>query len=255
MIAYNKADTGFALEGRTAIITGGAAGIGHATAEFFARKGVNLVLADLRPDVDETAKKLGPRHIGVPGNVCDGVYRKSVLDTAVKAFGKVDILVNSAGIVALEKAESITEEAWDRTIDINLKAGFMMAQAFGAYLISNKISGSIVNLASQAGVIALDKHVAYCASKGGIISMTKVLALEWGKYGIRVNCVSPTVVLTELGHKAWDGPVGDAFKKEIPAERFAEPDEIAGVIAFLCSDAAAMITGHNLLVDGGYTIK
>jgi len=104
-------------------------------------------------------------------------------------------------------------------------------------------------------VIALDKHVAYCASKGGIISMTQVLALEWGKHNIRVNCVSPTVVLTELGHKAWDGPVGDAFKKEIPAGRFAEPDEVAGVIAFLCSDTAAMITGHNLLIDGGYTIK
>jgi NAD(P)-dependent dehydrogenase (short-subunit alcohol dehydrogenase family) len=85
--------------------------------------------------------------------------------------------------------------------------------------------------------------------------MTQVLALEWGKYGIRVNAVSPTVVLTELGHKAWDGPVGDAFKKEIPAERFAEPDEIAGIIAFLCSDAAAMITGHNQLLDGVYTKK
>jgi NAD(P)-dependent dehydrogenase (short-subunit alcohol dehydrogenase family) len=157
--------------------------------------------------------------------------------------------------VALEKAEIISEDFWDRTIEINLKASFMMTQVFGAYLIENKRGGSIVNMASQAGVIALDRHVAYCASKGGIIAMTKVLALEWGKYGIRVNAVSPTVVLTELGHKAWDGPVGEAFKKEIPAERFAEPDEIAGIIGFLCSDAAAMITGHNLLVDGGYTIK
>ena len=110
-------------------------------------------------------------------------------------------------------------------------------------------------MASQAGVIALDRHVAYCASKGAIIAMTKVLAMEWGKYGIRVNAVSPTVVLTELGHKAWDGPVGDQFKKQMPSERFAEPDEIAGTIAFLCSGAAAMITGHNLLIDGGFTIK
>jgi NAD(P)-dependent dehydrogenase (short-subunit alcohol dehydrogenase family) len=85
--------------------------------------------------------------------------------------------------------------------------------------------------------------------------MTKVLAMEWGRYGIRVNAVSPTVVLTELGHQAWDGPTGEAFKKEIPAERFAEPEEIAAIIGFLCGDAAAMITGHNLLVDGGYTIK
>ncbi|GHT60659.1 D-threitol dehydrogenase [Spirochaetia bacterium] len=255
MISYHGADADFSLKGRTAIITGGAAGIGNATAEFFAKKGVNLVLADLNPQVDAIAKKLGSKNIGIPGNVCDAAYRKSVIDAAVKTFGGADILVNSAGIVALEKAESISEDFWDRTISINLTASFRMAQIFGAYLIENKRPGSIVNMASQAGVIALDRHVAYCASKGGIISMTKVLALEWGKYGIRVNAVSPTVVLTELGHKAWDGPVGEAFKKEIPAERFAEPDEIAGIIGFLCSDAAAMITGHNLLVDGGYTIK
>jgi NAD(P)-dependent dehydrogenase (short-subunit alcohol dehydrogenase family) len=255
MIPYKGADAGFSLEGKTAIITGGAAGIGFATAEFFSKKGVNLVLADLNDNADAAAKKLGPKNIGISGNVCDAAYRKSVIDAGVKAFGKIDILVNSAGIVALEKAEIISEDFWNKTIGINLTASFMMAQVFGAYLIEKKINGSIVNIASQAGTIALDKHVAYCASKGGIISMTKVLALEWGKYGIRVNCISPTVVLTELGHKAWDGPAGEALKKEIPAERFAEPDEIAGIIAFLCSDAAAMITGHNLLVDGGYTIK
>jgi NAD(P)-dependent dehydrogenase (short-subunit alcohol dehydrogenase family) len=255
MLSYHGADVNFSLEGKTAIITGGAAGIGNATANFFAQKGVNLVLADMNPDVETIARKLGPGHIGVSGNVSDAAYRQSVVDSAIKNFGKADILVNSAGIVALEKAEVISEEFWNRTININLTASFMMAQAFGSYLIKNNLPGSIVNLASQAGTIALDKHVAYCASKGGIIAMTKVLALEWGKYGIRVNCVSPTVVLTELGHKAWDGPVGDAFKKEIPAGRFAEPDEIAGVIAFLCSNTAAMITGHDLLIDGGFTIK
>ena len=255
MIPYKGTDINFSLEGKTAIITGGAAGIGYATAEFFSKKGVNLVLADLNPDVDNLAKKLGAKNIGIKGNVCDGAFRKSVIDAGVKAFSKIDVLVNSAGIVALEKAEILSEDFWNNTININLTASFMMAQAFGAYLINNKIPGSIVNIASQAGVVALDRHVAYCASKGGIISMTQVLALEWGKYGIRVNCISPTVVLTELGHKAWDGPVGEAFKKEIPAERFAEPDEIAGIIAFLCSSSAAMITGHNLLIDGGYTIK
>lgn len=255
MIAYNGTDLNFSLEGKTAIITGGAAGIGLATAEFFAKKGVNLVLADLNPDVDATAKKLGAKNIGVAGNVCDDAYRKDVIAKGVAAFGGIDILINSAGIAALDPAESIAADAWNRTIEINLTASFMMAQAFGAYLIENKRPGNIVNIASQAGVIALDKHVAYCASKGGIIAMTKVLAMEWGKYGIRVNAISPTVVLTEMGHKAWDGPVGDAFKAEMPSERFAEPDEIAACIAFLCSANSAMITGHNLLIDGGYTIK
>ncbi len=255
MLKYEGVYHDFSLECKTAIITGGAAGIGWATAEFFHAKGVNLVLADLNPEVDNLAKGLGENAIGVPGNVCDLDYPAKVIEAGVAAFGQIDILVNCAGIVALEDAELISADDWNRTISINLSASFFMAQAVGKYMIDNKIGGCIVNMAFQAGVIALDKHVAYCASKGGIIAMTKVMAKEWGQYGIRVNCVSPTVVLTALGHKAWDGPVGDAFKKEMPSERFAEPEEIAAAIAFLCSKGAGMITGHNLLIDGGFTIK
>jgi len=255
MLKYYGADTKFSLEGKTALITGGAAGIGYETARFFAKKKVNLILADLNPKVDEIAGKICENAIGIAGDITSCDYRKKVISEGINAFGRIDILVNCAGIVALDKAEDISDEMWTRTIEINLTASFKMAQAMGKYFITNQIDGSIVNIASQAGVIALDKHVAYCAAKGGIIAMTKVMALEWGKYGIRVNAVSPTVVLTELGHKAWDGPVGDAFKAEMPSERFAEPDEVAGVIAFLCSNAAGMITGHNLLIDGGYTIK
>ena len=255
MLPYDGVDLDYSLQGKTAIITGGAAGIGHATAEFFHKKGVNVVLADLNSKLDEVAKEIGENTIGVVGNVCDVDYPTKVISEAVAALGKVDILVNCAGIVALDNAETISADAWNRTININLSACFFMAQAVGKYMIDNHVNGSIVNMASQAGVIALDKHVAYCAAKGGIIAMTKVMAKEWGTYGIRVNAVAPTVVLTALGHKAWDGPVGDAFKKTIPAERFAEPEEIASVIAFLCSKGAGMITGHNLLVDGGFTIQ
>lgn len=255
MLPYDGVDLDYSLQGKTAIITGGAAGIGHATAEFFHKKGVNVVLADLNSKLDEVAKEIGENTIGVVGNVCDVDYPTKVISEAVAAFGKVDILVNCAGIVALDNAETISADAWNRTININLSACFFMAQAVGKYMIDNHVNGSIVNMASQAGVIALDKHVAYCAAKGGIIAMTKVMAKEWGTYGIRVNAVAPTVVLTALGHKAWDGPVGDAFKKTIPAERFAEPEEIASVIAFLCSKGAGMVTGHNLLVDGGFTIQ
>lgn len=255
MLPYDGVDLDYSLQGKTAIITGGAAGIGHATAEFFHKKGVNVVLADLNSKLDEVAKEIGENTIGVVGNVCDVDYPTKVISEAAAAFDKVDILVNCAGIVALDNAETISADAWNRTININLSACFFMAQAVGKYMIDNHVNGSIVNMASQAGVIALDKHVAYCAAKGGIIAMTKVMAKEWGTYGIRVNAVAPTVVLTALGHKAWDGPVGDAFKKTIPAERFAEPEEIASVIAFLCSKGAGMITGHNLLVDGGFTIQ
>lgn len=255
MLKYYGSDPEFSIAGKTAVITGGAAGIGKATADFFAKKGVNLVLADLNQQVGEIAKSISNNAIGVAGDITSEQYRKRVLTEALACFGQVDILVNCAGIVALDKAEALSEENWDKTMDINLKASFMMAQLMGRYFIESDIAGCIVNMASQAGVIALDKHVAYCASKAAIISLTQVMAYEWGKYGIRVNAVSPTVVLTELGHKAWDGPAGDAFKQEMPSRRFAEPDEIAGAIAFLCSGAAGMITGHNLLIDGGYTIK
>ena len=117
----------------------------------------------------------------------------------------------------LDNAESISEG----TMDINLKGNFLISQTVGRWLIDNKSPGSIVDMSSQMGAIALDKHVAYCERKGGIIAMTKALTLEWSKFGVHVNAVSPTVVLTELDHKAW-GPVGDAFKKEMPSQRFGE---------------------------------
>ena len=254
MIAYKKVDSGYSLEGKTALITGGAAGIGHAVAQFFAEKGVSVALVDLNPDVNDVAKKLSPDAIGIVTNVTKTDDVQNAVDKTVQAFGKIDILVNCAGIVRLEAAEDISMDDWNSTIAVNLTASFIVAQIVGRQMIKQE-GGAIVNIASQAGIIALDKHVAYCASKGGIIAMTKVLAMEWAKYGVRVNAISPTVVLTELGHQAWDGPKGEAMKKEIPAGRFAEPDEIAGCVAFLCSQAAAMITGENMLIDGGYTIK
>lgn len=171
MLKYYGADEMFELKGKTAIITGGAAGIGFATAQFFAKKGVNLVLADLNPKTNEIAKEISANAIGVSGDATKEEDRQNVLKAAIDTFGQVDILVNCAGIVALEKAELISERDWDRTMNINLKATFMMAQMVGKYFIENNVNGCIVNMASQAGVIALDKHVAYCASKGAIIAM------------------------------------------------------------------------------------
>ena len=150
---------------------------------------------------------------------------------------------NCAGTTILGNSEDIVEEDWQKVIEINLSSCFFMAQAVGKYMIENEIKGNIVNVASQGGVIALKRHAAYCAS------------LEWGEYGIRVNAVSPTVVMTAMGHKAWDGPHGEALKKEMPSGRFAEPEEVAAAIAYLSSSASSMITGHNLILDGGYTIK
>lgn len=121
-------------------------------------------------------------------------------------------------------------------------------------MISNG-GGKIINMASQAGIVALDRHVAYCASKAGIISITKTFAAEWGKYNINVNSISPTVILTELGKKAWGGETGELMKKKIPVGRFGYPDEVAAVALFLASDASNLITGENIVIDGGYTIQ
>ena len=138
---------------------------------------------------------------------------------------------------------------------VNLKAVYLLSQVVGRRMIARGEGGKIVNLASQAGLIALDRHLAYCASKAGVISLTKVLALEWGKHGINVNSISPTVVLTELGKKAWAGEVGEAMKKKIPFGRFAQPEEIAACALFLASGAADMVHGENLVIDGGYTVQ
>ena len=241
--------------GKAALVTGGAAGIGAAISHALAARGARVAVVDLSPDADRTAEALpnGGHHghvldITRPGHAEDAVAR------AVAAFGRLDILVNNAGVVRLDAAEALSDEDWDLTMAINLRAPFLMARAaFPALRDSG--AGRIVNLASQAAVVALDRHVAYCASKAGILGMTQVLALEWACHGITVNAISPTVVETELGRRAWAGEVGDAMRRRIPVGRFAQPEEIARAALFLAGGGSGMITGANLVVDGGYTIQ
>lgn len=258
MIHYKKFDGSFEVSGKVALITGAANGIGRATAEILASRQVQLVLLDRQDKVLETAAELSSQYgIDAMGYVCDitsGEETQAAVDMAIKRFGRIDILCNIAGVVELEDAELLPEAFWDNTMNINAKATFMMAQKVGRVMIAQG-GGKIVNMASQAGFAAIDKHVAYMASKAAVIGITKVLALEWAEYGINVNSVSPTVVLTELGAKAWAGEVGENMKKMIPCGRFAYPDEIAAAILFLASEGANMITGENLVVDGGFTIK
>jgi NAD(P)-dependent dehydrogenase (short-subunit alcohol dehydrogenase family) len=248
-------DLDFSLRGKTALVTGGASGIGAAIASAFVAKGARAAIVDLRHDgAQKTADDLGNGSRGFGCDVSDPASVTGTADAVVDAFGGIDILVNSAGIAMLAPAEDLPLDAWVKTIDVNLKGTFLMCQAVGRHMLEAG-RGVIVNMASQAASVALDQHVAYCASKFGVVGVSKVLAAEWGGRGVRVNTISPTVVLTELGHKAWDGPRGDALKKLIPTGRFAYPNEIAAAAVFLASDAAAMITGADLLVDGGYTIK
>lgn len=248
-------DMAFSLSGKVALVTGAASGIGAAIAEAFAARGARVALLDMNQDAAQARAMALP---GAAAFACNVTDAQSVADSVAKAraeLGEPDILVNSAGIVDLAPAEDLSQAAWDRTMAVNLTGTFLMAQAVGRAMIAAKKGGRIVNLASQAGSVAIDGHVAYCASKFGVIGVTKTLALEWGQYGITVNSISPTVVLTDLGRKAWDGPKGEAMKALIPTGRFAEPHEIAAAAVFLASDESAMINGADLLVDGGYTVK
>ncbi|MHB8925653.1 MAG: GolD/DthD family dehydrogenase [Coriobacteriia bacterium] len=245
----------FPLTDKVAVVTGGASGIGLAIAQAYHDKGAKVVLVDLHLDAaQEKAATIGA---GVAAYACDVSDPESVASAVaaiVADHGRIDILVNSAGIVALAPAEDLEVKAWNMTIAVNLSGTFFMSQAVGRVMLEAGY-GKIINLASQAGSVALDQHVAYCASKFAVIGVTKCLASEWAGRGVTVNCLSPTVVLTDLGRKAWDGPKGDALKKLIPTGRFALPEEIAAAAVFLASSGADMINGADLLIDGGYTIR
>ena len=248
-------DLDFPLEGKAALVTGGASGIGAAIVSALVTKGARVAVVDLAEDAASAqAAAVGRGARGFRCDVSDPASVTATVDAVIAEFGRIDILVNCAGIVMLAPAEDLTLDAWDKTIDINLKGTFLVCQAAGRHMLAAG-GGAIVNMASQAATVALDSHIAYCASKFGVVGLSKVLAAEWGGRGVRVNTISPTVVLTELGRKAWDGARGDALKEQIPVGRFAYPNEIAAATVFLASDAAGMITGADLLIDGGYTIK
>lgn len=240
----------FSLQGRVALVTGGASGIGKCITEFFIRNGARVAVIDLlESDSDGDKTSL----LNIKADVTSSKEAEQVINQTVEHFGKIDIVVNSAGIVILQPAEQLTEDAWDKTLAVNLKGVFLISQQAGRKFIAQG-HGKIINLASQAGIVAIENHLAYCASKSAIIGLTQVLALEWGKYNIQVNAISPTVVMTELGKKAWSGDIAEHMKNKIPLRRFAEPEDIAAAALYLASDASSMVTGANLVIDGGYTI-
>ncbi|MBB3998650.1 GolD/DthD family dehydrogenase [Aureimonas pseudogalii] len=253
--APSSIDLSFSLAGKSALVTGSGSGIGTAIATAYAEKGARVAVLDIQAEAAEaTARRIGGGAIALRCDVADPASVEAALAAVVEALGGLDIAVNSAGIVALAPADELTLDAWDRTIAVNLKGTFLVSQAAGRAMIARGKGGKIVNLASQAGTVAIEEHAAYCASKFGVIGLSKTLAAEWGRHGITVNTISPTIVLTELGKAAWGGAKGEAAKARIPVGRFAYPGEIAAAAVFLASGGADMINGADLLVDGGYTI-
>lgn len=175
-----------------------------------------------------------------------------VVDLSLREFGRIDILVNNAGIVIPQPVENVDEESWDRTMATNLKALFFCSQRFGKVMIKQR-KGKIINVSSILAFSALDKHVAYCASKGGVTMITKCLALEWGKYGINVNGIAPTFIRTPLGAPNINNPQMQAWILErTPLGRIGEPEDVVGAVIYLASQASDLVTGETIMVDGGW---
>jgi NAD(P)-dependent dehydrogenase (short-subunit alcohol dehydrogenase family) len=241
------------LTGQVALLTGAARGIGLSTATMLAEQGARIVIIDSNPDVANIAAGLGDGHIGLSIDVRDAAAIEAGVADIIAQTGRIDILVNNVGVGLVAPALDLTTEVWDVTMSINLRAAFLFSREVGRHMIGRGY-GRIVSLASQAALVALQDHVAYAASKAGIIGMTKVLALEWGPKGVNSNTISPTVINTPMGQMTWSGERGDIFRAKIPVGRFGEAEEVAHIVLYLVSGAAGMINGENIVIDGGYTI-
>jgi NAD(P)-dependent dehydrogenase (short-subunit alcohol dehydrogenase family) len=241
-------DAAYDLTGQVALVTGGARGIGLSIATLLAEQGARIVLVDANPEVAEVAAGFG-----LVVDVRDAAAVEAAVAGIIGRTGRVDILVNNVGVGVIAPAAELSNDVWDLTMSVNLRATFLFSREVGRHMISRGY-GRIVSLASQAALVALDDHVAYGASKAGVIGMSKVLALEWGPKGITSNTISPTVINTPMGQMTWVGERGDKFRAKIPVGRFGEAEEIAHAVLYLVSRAAGMINGENLVIDGGYTI-
>ena len=243
------------LEGQVAIVTGAGQGIGRAIALTLAKEGAAVVVNDIDLErakkVADEIKSLGGQAQPIKADVSNREEVNRLVEKTLDNFKKIDILVNNAGTAKLTPTMELTEAEWDSTIDINLKGQFLCSQAVAKHMIKQR-RGKIVNIASLAAHIGTPGLVAYSASKGGVIQLTKVLAVEWGKHNITVNAVSPGLTMTELV-KAVFKERPDVFEgvERIPLKRLAMPEDIANAVLFLASPESDYISGQVLPVDGG----
>jgi len=249
----------FSLEGKRALVTGASQGIGQHIAITLANAGADLFLTALEEaGLEDTAgaiQQMGGKAEIFVANLADPGGVRAVADEALKEGRQVNILVNNAGISIPEAALDTKTEHWDLALQVNLRAPFLLSQLIGARMIEQG-GGKIINISSQAGLVGLADHAAYCASKGGLILLTKVLAIEWGPHNIQVNAVAPTVIMTPMAARAWaDEKKRNAMLAKIPLGRFGQPVDVSGAVLFFASPASDLITGEVLAVDGGYTAQ
>jgi 2-deoxy-D-gluconate 3-dehydrogenase len=247
----------FGLTGKTALVTGATKGIGFETCKVLADAGADIAAvgrdASGLAEVSAAVKALGRRCVTITADMGSVEGPVKAAKEALAAFGTIDILVNNAGVALLGHLTEATVEDWDATMAVNLRAPFLLAREVVPGMIAQK-QGKIINVSSQAGIAALDAHGAYCASKGGLNMLTKVMTVEWAKHNIQINTVCPTVILTPMGEKVWGQPEkGDPMLAKIPGARFGKPVEVADAILYLASSASDMVCGHDLMIDGGFT--
>ena len=250
----------FDLDGRTALVTGASRGLGAAIALALANAGADVALGVREPltvvDLVAQIESMGRRAIGVRMDVLDLGQITTAVDEVVERLGRLDILINNAGASPEDPAEVVTEANFDLTMGVNVKGTFFASQAAGRVMIRQGF-GRIISLSSQAGFVALPTESVYCMSKAAIAHPTRCLAVEWGSHGITVNAVAPTFIRTPGTAAALADPVFEAEVMDRIAglHRIGEPVEVAGAVVFLASPAASLITGHTLLIDGGWTAR
>jgi NAD(P)-dependent dehydrogenase (short-subunit alcohol dehydrogenase family) len=250
----------FRVDGQVALVTGAARGLGRAIALALADAGADVALglrdASSGEDLAAEIEGLGRRALRLPMDVSDLAQVRAAVERTAEELGRLDILVNNAGVAPGHLAEDFPEDDFDRTLAINLKGTFFASQAAARVMIPQG-GGRIVNLGSQAGSIALPTESVYCMTKAAIAHLTKCLAVEWGPHGILVNCVAPTFIETPGTDEALSDPAfkADVVERIAALHRIGKPVEVAGAVVYLCSPASSLVTGHSLLVDGGWTAR
>lgn len=250
----------FDLSGKTALVTASARGLGRAISLALAQAGADIALglrdrtadAGLAREIEALGRRALPLQMDMTR--LDQVFR--AVDDTASHFGRLDILVNNAGIAPANLAENVREEDYDLTLAVNLKGTFFASQAAGRVMIRQN-SGCIVNVSSQAGFVALPTESIYCATKAAIVHLTKCLAVEWGKYNITVNAIAPTFIETPGTEECLADPAfrADVIERIAALHRIGQPMDVAGAVIFLASPAAALITGHTIVIDGGWTAR
>ncbi len=252
----------FSLAGKNAVVTGGGSGLGTAVAEGFAQFGAAVAVVDIdggaATEVADDITAAGGRAIALACDVSDHAQVAAAVAAAIEALGDIHVLVSNAGIGDRAPAEEMTPEQWQRVIDINLSGAWYFDQAVGRHMIERGVAGSIINTSSITSLVGITTGNAnYAATKGALNALTRTLAIEWAPHGIRVNAIAPTHVKTALiEQKMADDPaLADFFLGNIPLGRLGAPEDIAGAAIYLASEAAALVTGHVLVVDGGHTAR